>query len=129
LKHLRILKKIKSKIMIKMGILALIQIIFIISIFAILIYFQSQQTLLGNTINIAGKDRFLTSNLLYQISEFLPKSPIAATSYNSNNISQIKIAEQQLESNILALKNGGNISNIQLQPISAKFINGWNSVN
>ncbi len=114
--------------MIKMGILALIQIIFIISIFAILIYFQSQQTLLGNTINIAGKDRFLTSNLLYQISEFLPKSPIAATSYNSNNISQIKIAEQQLESNILALKNGGNISNIQLQPISAKFINGWNSV-
>jgi hypothetical protein len=42
-----------------MGILALIQIIFIISIFAILIYFQSQQTLLGNTINIAGKGRFL----------------------------------------------------------------------
>jgi signal transduction histidine kinase len=114
--------------MIKMGILALTQIIFIISIFAILIYFQSQQTLLGNTINIAGKDRFLTSNLLYQIAEFIPKSPIAASNYNSNNISQIKIAEQQLESNIVTLKNGGNISNIQLQPIPSKFVNEWNSV-
>ena len=119
-------EKINSKIMVKMGILALIQIFFIISIFAILIYFQSQQTLLGNTINIAGKDRYLTSNLLYQIAEFMPKSTttaaVNAINYtNNNNISQIKIAEQQLESNIVALKNGGNISNIQLQPIPCKI--------
>ncbi len=85
--------------MVKIGILSLIQIIFIIIIFAILVYFQSQQTLLGNTINIAGKERFLTSNLLYQISEFIPKSMMTTattttTNYAINNISQIKSAEQ-----------------------------------
>jgi hypothetical protein len=81
---------------------------------------------LGNTINMAGKDRLLISNLLYQISEFIPKSPIDTTSYKNNILK--KIAEQQLESNMMALKNGGNISNIQLQPIPGKFVNGWNSV-
>jgi hypothetical protein len=50
--------------MTKIGILSLTQILFIIIIFSILIYLQSQQTLLGNTINIAGKNRYLTSNLL-----------------------------------------------------------------
>jgi signal transduction histidine kinase len=120
--------------MVKIGILSLIQIIFIIIIFAILVYFQSQQTLLGNTINIAGKERFLTSNLLYQISEFIPRSMMTTmattttTNYAINNISQIKSAELQLESNIMILKNGGNISNIQVQPIPSKFINNWNSI-
>jgi hypothetical protein len=119
--------------MVKIGILSLIQIIFIIIIFAILVYFQSQQTLLGNTINIAGKERFLTSNLLYQISEFIPRSMMTTmatttTNYAINNISQIKSAERQLESNIMILKNGGNISNIQVQPIPSKFINNWNSI-
>ncbi len=86
----------------------LLQIISIIIIFAILVYFQSQQTLLGNTINIVSKDRFLASNLLYQIADFISKSmtTIITTNYTSNNILQIKAAEKQLESNLMILKNG-----------------------
>src|SRR4051794_24976110 len=113
--------------MTKIGILSITQVIFIIIIFGILIYLQSQQTLLGNTINIAGKNRYLTTNILYQISEYLgqPNTQSTITDENkeinyNNNISKIKVAEQQLDSNIMALKNGGNISNIQLQPIPSE---------
>jgi hypothetical protein len=68
-----VLKNVLSKTIVKIGLLSLIQIIFIITIFGILTYIQSQQTLLGNTINIAGKNRFLTVNVLYEIPEFLNK--------------------------------------------------------
>jgi signal transduction histidine kinase len=121
--------------MIKIGILSITQIVFIIIIFGILIYLQSQQTLLGNTINIAGKNRYLTTNILYQISEYLGQPNTQSTKItdenkeiNYNNISKIKKAQQQLESNIMALKNGGNISNIQLQPIPSEFMNTWNEI-
>jgi hypothetical protein len=63
-----VLKNVLSKTIVKIGLLSLIQIIFIIAIFGTLTYIQSQQTLLGNTINIAGKNRFLTVNVLYEIS-------------------------------------------------------------
>jgi hypothetical protein len=53
-----IFKVINSEIMVKIVIAAHLQIISIIIIFAILVYFQSQQTLLGNIINIAGKRSF-----------------------------------------------------------------------
>ena len=90
-----ILQRLSSKIMVKIGILSLIQIFFIIIIFGILTYVQSQQTLLGNTINIAGKNRFLTLNILYEISEYITKSTTGATNYNRDGISQIKAAEEQ----------------------------------
>jgi hypothetical protein len=48
-------QSLTTRIIYKIGILAAIIIAFIISSFAILAYFQSQQTLLGNSINIAGK--------------------------------------------------------------------------
>ncbi|MGN6349680.1 MAG: HAMP domain-containing sensor histidine kinase [Candidatus Nitrosocosmicus sp.] len=126
--------------MIKIGILSITQILFIVIIFGILIYLQSQQTLLGNTINIAGKNRYLTTNIIYQISEYLGQSNTQSTTttttitdenkrinYN-DNISKIKVAEQQIDSNIIALKNGGNISDIQLQPIPSEFMNTWNVI-
>jgi len=61
-----VLKNVLSKTIVKIGLLSLIQIIFIITIFGILTYIQSQQTMLGNTINIAGKNRFLTLSVLYE---------------------------------------------------------------
>ena len=65
------LRKINSKIALKIGIIIVIQIAFIITSFGILSYYQSQGTHLGNSINIAGKNRFLTSNLMFQVSEHL----------------------------------------------------------
>jgi signal transduction histidine kinase len=113
-------KFIRSKIGFKIGILVFIQIIFIISSFIILTYYQSQSTYLGNSINIAGKNRFLTSNLMFSIMEY----------FNDNNSdsSKINYAIEQLESNILVLKQGGKISDIDLKPLPSEFLNDWYNI-
>ncbi len=114
--------------MIKIGILSLVQILFIIIIFGILTYVQSQQTLLGNTINIAGKNRFLTLNILYELSEYMTKSAAPAANYSRDNTLQIKTAEDQLEFNLKTLKEGGKTSGIELEPLSSEFTNEWNII-
>jgi signal transduction histidine kinase len=119
-------KGFASKIMVKIGILSMTQIIFIIVIFGILVYFQSQQTHLGNTINIAGKNRFLTLDMLYKTSEYLTQP----TTTNQNNIDkfQIETAMQQLDLNIMMLRNGGKTSDIELKPLPLEFMADWNAV-
>ena len=78
-------------------------------------------TYLGNSINIAGKNRFLTSNLLYEVSEYLLED-------NTKNISKINSAINQLESNVLALKQGGNIIGIDLKSLPTEFSDDWNKI-
>jgi len=52
-------KLVRSKIGRRIGILVFIQIFFIVTSLVILSYYQSQMTYLGNSINIAGKNRFM----------------------------------------------------------------------
>ena len=70
---------IRSKIGLKIGILVIVQIGFVISSFSILSYYESQETHLGNSINIAGKNRFLTSNLMFRYQNIFLKEGIAMT--------------------------------------------------
>ena len=86
------LRNLNSKIILKISIFIIIVIILIIGSFGILAYFQSQGTFLGNSINIAGKNRFLTSNLLLQTIERITGSP--------NNVPLLNAAMNKLESNI-----------------------------
>jgi hypothetical protein len=81
-------QSLTSKVIYKIGVLAAIIIVFIISSFAILTYFQSQQTFLGNSINIAGKNRFLTMNVLFQTSEYLNGIFSSPSSHLSTSISK-----------------------------------------
>ena len=96
--------------------------ILVITSFIIFSYYQSQMTYLGNSINIAGKNRFLTSNLMLYISEYLIED-------NTKDVSKINSAINQLESNILALKEGGNIvaGVIDLKPLPVDFLDDWNN--
>ena len=97
-----ILEKIRSKIIIKIGILIIIETLFIISSFGILAYFQSEESSLGNSINIAGKNRYLTVTVLFNAEKYLDSS------LSSNkNLLQLKAAMDNLESNISVLKQGG----------------------
>ena len=116
------MKSIRSRIGLKIGILVLIQVVFVISSFSILSYYESQDTHLGNSINIAGKNRFLTSNLVLEISEYFSQGG------NNNDLSKIISAMNQLESNILTLKQGGMISDIDLRPLPSKFLEDWNTI-
>jgi signal transduction histidine kinase len=114
------LHTIKSKILSKITVLVIIEIILIVGSFGVLAYFQSQQSSLGNSINIAGKNRYLTENVLLQIEKYL---------YGfSSNASQLKNAMSILESNILALKQGEKISGLDIKPLPSNLLPLWNSV-
>jgi signal transduction histidine kinase len=82
-------------------------------------------TYLGNSINVAGKNRFLTSNLMLEISEYLNSEG------NTKSSSEINTAMNQLESNILALRQGGKIiagEEINLKPLPTEFLEDWNII-
>lgn len=115
-----------SKIIVKIGIISLVQIIFIIIIFSILTSIQSQQTLLGNTINIAGKNRFLTLNVLYEVLEYINMKSL--TNNGNSSFSLIKSAEQQLDSNIMVLKEGGKTSGVEVKSLPPISLDSWNIV-
>ena len=101
-------------------ILIIIEAILIIGSFGVLAYFQSQQSSLGNSINIAGKNRFLTASVLLQTEKYL---------YGlSSDISQLKAAMNSLQSNIITLKQGGMISGVDLKPLPSNFMDLWNTV-
>jgi hypothetical protein len=108
------LEKIKSKIIVKISILIIIETLFIISSFGILAYFQSEDSALGNSINIAGKNRYLTATLLLETEKYLDSSSLSS---NNNNPSGLKAAMDNLESNISA----SALSGIELNPLSSEF--------
>ena len=113
-------KLLRSKIGRRIVILVFIQIFFIIISMIIVSYYQSQMTYLGNSINMAGKNRFLSSNLMYDTAEFFLG--------NSSDISNINSGIKELETNILTLKQGGKISDIELKPLPDEFSNDWDNI-
>jgi signal transduction histidine kinase len=107
---------LSPRIITKIGILVVIEIIMILSSFIILVYFESQGTLLGNSINIAGKNRFLTANI-----------QLATEEYQSSSLGLLDLekAFEALGSNILALKEGGSYAGLELSPLPSQFLNYW----
>src|SRR5919199_1780296 len=118
------LHKIKSKILSKITLLVITEILLIVGSFGILAYFQSEQSSLGNSINIAGKNRYLTAKLLLQTEKYL----YGLSSFSSSDISQLKDAMSNLEANIMTLKQGGMISSIDLKPLPSNLLPFWNNV-
>jgi len=115
-----LLERINSKILLKITLLVIIEIILIAGSFGALAYFQSQQLSLGNSINIAGKNRYLTSNLLLQTEKYLD---------GTSDASQLKAAMNGLQSNIITLKQGGKISGVDLKSLDSEFFELWKNVN
>ena len=115
-------ERIRSKILLKIGVLIAIETIFIISSFGVLAYFQSEDSSLGNSINIAGKNRYLTATALYEAEKYLD-------SQSPTHLSKLNLAIDNLESNILILKQGGKTSGIEVKPLSPEFSGLWNIIN
>jgi signal transduction histidine kinase len=107
------IRNLNSKIILKISIFIIIVIILIIGSFGILAYFQSQGSSIGNSINIAGKNRYLTANLLLQTEKYLD---------GSSNVSQLEDAMYKLQTNIMTLKQGGTISGINLRSLPSDFL-------
>ena len=113
-------RRLTSKIITKIGILVVIEIIIILSSFGILTYFESQGTFLGNSINIAGKNRFLTANVQLSTEEYQS---------GSSSLLDLQKAIDTLESNILALKQGDSYLGIELKPLPPQFLDYWQNIN
>lgn len=107
------LRNLNSKIILKISIFIIIVITLIIGSFGVLAYFQSQGSSTGNSINIAGKNRYLTANLLLQTEKYLD---------GFSNISQLEDAMYKLQTNIMTLKQGGTISGINLRSLPPDFL-------
>jgi signal transduction histidine kinase len=131
-------QSLTSKVIYKIGFLVVIIIAVIICSFIILVYFQSQQTFLGNSINIAGKNRFLTMSVLFQISEYLngifsafssPSAQVSSSTSSTYSTVKLNDAINNLNTNLLVLRDGGKTSNVELKPLSSKFLNSWKIIN
>ena len=97
-----------------------LQIILIVSSFFILIHFESQTSLAGNMVNIAGKNSFLTSEVQNELHHTL--------FFNTEKYNDHLGTLVELERNILFLKNGGKLYGIELPPLPSKFDDDWNNI-
>src|SRR5918911_2999566 len=101
----------KDKIVVKLGLLVAIEISLVVISFGISTYIQSQSTLIGNTINIAGLNRYLTSNLLLQVEK---------VNDGTAQLDSLRNASTILNKNIAILRSGGEMpslsGNIHLAP-------------
>jgi signal transduction histidine kinase len=118
------LPSLKGKIIVRLGILITIEVLLVVISFGITTYIQSQSTDIGNTINIAGRNRYLTSNFLLQFEK---------VNDGTAQIESLRNALDELAANILVLKSGGEITSasgkIFLMPLSAKYLDKWNEIN
>jgi signal transduction histidine kinase len=114
----------KDKIIFKLAILIAIEVLLVVSSFGISTYIQSQSTTTGNTINVAGKNRYLTSNYLLELEK---------VNHSTAQIQDLRNAADALNTNILSLKSGGDIDSssgyIFLTPLSVKYLDKWNDIN
>ena len=116
---LNLLQRAKSKVILKITLLVLVEISLICGSFYILTYYQSQGTSIGKSINAAGKNRYLTSISLFETEKFLD---------GSSNILTLKTGIDNLESNIEALAYGGAISGANIKSIPPDFSGYLNNV-
>jgi len=91
----------------------------IIGSFMTLVFYESESTLLGNSINVAGKNRFLSSDFVNEVKDnaFL-KNP------DANPINKLKA----LEENINLLKNGGMLNENKIPKLNIEFHEDWDKV-
>jgi signal transduction histidine kinase len=114
-----LLQRARSKVILKITLLVFVEIGLICGSFYILTYYQSQETSIGKSINAAGKNRYLTSNSLFQTEKFLD---------GSSNILTLKTGTDNLQSNIEALSYGGPISGANIKSLPPDFSGYLNNV-
>ncbi len=96
------------------------QILLIIASFLTIAVLESQTSLMGNTINVAGKNRLLASQFMGEVkSEYYVKQP------DSNPEKKL----EELEENIQFLKQGGLNDGIEIKGITDKRLDDWMLVN
>lgn len=94
-------------------VLVSIQIVLIGVSFAFLAYEESQTTLTGNQINAAGKNRVLANTIQLELNRVL--------FHGSTVHSNVYVAIDTMENNILILKTGGFVNDVEIPTLSPEF--------
>ena len=116
---LALLQRVNSRVILKIALLVIVEIGLICGSFFILTYYQSQGTSIGNSINLAGKNRYLTSNSLLQTEKFLD---------GSSDVLKLETARDNIEANIEALTYGRTISGVNIKSLQSDFSEYLNNV-
>ena len=103
----------------KIVILVMLQIALIITSFFVIVYFESQNSLTGNRVNVAGKNRVLT---------ILVQTEVVQNFYERGDDGAVSAALGDLEENIVFLRDGGQESGIEIPPLPAQFVADWDAV-
>ena len=103
----------------KITIIVLCQIGLIIGSFLSVAIWESQFSLLGNSVNVAGKNRLLTSQFEHEVHD-----------HENTDLHSVDPEKRmnELENNILFLKNGGVQNNIELNPLDEQFDRDWQNM-
>jgi signal transduction histidine kinase len=108
-------KKVSNKIIFLVG----IQIAIIATSFLILESFESQKIYAGNSVNIAGKNRFLTEKVLNAVKDYYIGGKLTG-----DPISALAIYEKNLQ----LLKTGGTQMDTTLSPLPEEFDVQWENI-
>ena len=103
----------------KISIIIAIQIVIILSSFLSLQALESEKLHLGNTVNVAGKDRFLTSNVLVKLQNY---------QLGTESKDRVILELKTYENNLMFLKNGGVYEGLRILPLDKKFNSDWESI-
>ncbi len=106
-------------ILLKVGILVSIELALIGASFGYLALFQVEDISIGNSINIAGKNRFLTANVLLQSEYFMA---------GETEVGSVHTALDNLESNINLLRYGGKMGIIEAGALPPEFAPEWENL-
>src|SRR6266849_10042281 len=107
------------KNIIKIGLVIAIQVSLIFTSFVILGQYQSQQKFLGNSVDVAGKNRFLTEKVLLETTDYV-------TGYHYKQDPLLTLT--QFDDNIRILKYGGIISEKEIISLPAGLLPQWELV-
>ncbi len=104
----------------KIATLVALQISLIVASFLIIVYLESQTSHTGNVVNVAGKNRILTSQVHVELNRVLIVDPP----------SEIHVLEalERLEANIMFLKHGGDVDEVVIFPLASQFDGDWNDI-
>ena len=103
------------------------QIILIIASFLIIVHSESQINLAGNAVNIAGKNRAMTSMVQAELNRMMLFDGDPGLTHDGGD-ARLIAALENLENNILFLKDGGTISGIEIAPLHPQFGADWDKI-
>ena len=103
----------------KITILVILQITLIVTSSLIIVHFESQINHTGNIVNVAGKNRLLTTFVQIEVHH----DPSDITVHHD-----IFETLDNLEQNIYHLKYGGKLNNIETAPLPERFDYDWNVI-